>query len=82
MSPGAGADWATTPAPGFSFDDIVVFQPVSAVFVIMTSIVVSFFLSFKVLLLLQIVFNLSNIYMVFLSMGNKAQFLPDIQIMQ
>jgi hypothetical protein len=43
MSPGAGADWATTPVPGLTFDDVVVFQPVSAVCVIMTSIVFSFF---------------------------------------
>jgi hypothetical protein len=43
MSPGAGADWATTPAPGLTFDDVVVFQLVSTLCVIMTSIVVSFY---------------------------------------
>jgi hypothetical protein len=26
MSPGVGADWATTPALGLNFDDVVVFQ--------------------------------------------------------
>jgi hypothetical protein len=26
MSPGEGADWAITPLPGLTFDDVVVFQ--------------------------------------------------------
>jgi hypothetical protein len=43
MSPSAEADWATTPALGLTFDEVVVFRPVSAVCVIMMSIVVSFF---------------------------------------
>jgi hypothetical protein len=29
MSPGEGADWATTPAQGHTFDDIVVFQHIT-----------------------------------------------------
>jgi hypothetical protein len=41
MSPSAGADLATTPAPGLSFNDVVVFQAVSAACVM--SIVSLFF---------------------------------------
>jgi hypothetical protein len=31
MSPGKCANWAITHCPGLTFDDIIVFQPVSAV---------------------------------------------------
>jgi hypothetical protein len=29
MSPGEGADWATTPALGLTFDDVAVFQNIT-----------------------------------------------------
>jgi hypothetical protein len=29
MSPGEGADWAITPLPGLTFDDVVVFQHIT-----------------------------------------------------
>jgi hypothetical protein len=85
MSPPMGADWATSPAPGLIFDDVVVFQPVSAVcdndvnsckFLFYP---LKWCYSYESSLTYQI-----TIYRVFLSMGNKAQFFLDtgIQIMK